>query len=357
MLFRFFDLINRDTAFKMNSITHQHFNDQSMLVILSPHSVYDNRGREMFTHAPYIKYVYPPWEGAEKRKFRKFVKETLLGQLESTESTVRGVAFDIENIMNREDKLPNNAVNKTWLSTDVIKTAAVDFLNTAKKGEFPDMTKDSNISLIQMILKYRCYMVGFNVRLLLDGFVDQVIDQSSKNPKFFLHRFFKVIFSDNALFTKNEKFLQTVWTYTQVPATEVVEKVFRAAKIRSHVRAKFEQMGNLGNVAQQGWTFEIATYLVLSNADYFQFTWDKNRELKLPSPLDTNDSLGQVSNMRYLKVETLYRLQSAVQPAIDMFFCTRKKLKSSADDALSIVLVQVTLAKKHKIKSDSVVRR
>lgn len=78
----------------------------------------------------------------------------------------------------------------------------------------------------------------------------------------------------------------------------------------------------------------------------------KNNVLRLPSLLDTNESFAQVSKVRYLKAETLYKPQSPVQPAIDMFFCTRKKLKPSADDALSIVLVQVTLAKKHPIKSD-----
>ena len=55
--FQVFNLINRDVAIKMNSVTNQYFNDQSMLVIMSPHSVCDNHGKEMFTHA-YVKYVY-----------------------------------------------------------------------------------------------------------------------------------------------------------------------------------------------------------------------------------------------------------------------------------------------------------
>ena len=60
-------------------------------------------------------------------------------QLQSIVSTVRDLAFDIENIMNRENEILDDAINKNWLSTDAMKQAANDFLATAKRVEFLDM--------------------------------------------------------------------------------------------------------------------------------------------------------------------------------------------------------------------------
>ena len=57
--------------------------------------------------------------------------------------------------------------------------------------------------------------------------------------------------------------------------------------------------------------------------------------------------------MPYLNENVLYKPESPVQPAIDMFFCTKNKSASSRTVTLNIVLVQVTLAKKHPVKSEN----
>ena len=63
-----------------------------------------------------------------------------------------------------------------------------------------------------------------------------------------------------------------------------------------------------------------------------------------------NLDIDRVKDVDFLNYDTLYKPKSPVQPAIDMFFCTMDKLQPSTTVALSMVLVQVTLAKKHPSK-------
>ena len=60
-----------------------------------------------------------------------------------------------------------------------MKNIAKEFLGKANKKEFPIVTIPINQLLVDIILDYRQHMVDFNVRLFLDGCVDQAVDESS----------------------------------------------------------------------------------------------------------------------------------------------------------------------------------
>ena len=349
--FMVFDLLNPEIAYKISNITKTKWLKRSFLVIMSPDSVYDSTGKENFSHGSFIKYVYPPWEGREQSRFKRFIKENLLKRVGMHKDAVRAICWDIISMTKFPERIPA-AAKKDWLNKKM-KKVAEDFLDVVNGGNFPDMSLPHNQHLLHIILDYREHMIGFNIRLMFDGNVHQLLDQFSKTPNRFFNRFFELVFNDNKLAFLNSQFMNTGWHYHKKPSTPIVQDIYILAKARITVRDKLNEMTSYGNVAQQGWSFETVSFAVLAHAGWFDLRWDNNRKLALPSRLAENADIDRVKDVDSLNYDMLYKPNSPVQPAIDMFFCTQNDLKPSTMVALSIVLVQVTLAKKHPIKSDA----
>ena len=293
--------------------------------------------------------MYPPWEGREQSKFKRFIKANLLDRLQTNKDALIAICWDIDSLTKYPDRIPDVAAKKEWLDKKLTKVTK-DFVDDVDRNRFPNMSLRDNQRLLHVILDYRQHMVGFNIRLMINGYVDRVLDQCSKNFNRFLNRFFELIFMDEDLASRNSQFMNLGWHYDQKPSTPIVHNVFILAKAKITVRETLKQMTSFYNVSQRGWSFEKVSFAVLTHARSFDLRWDNNRKLDLPGRLGENLDIDRVKDVDFLNYDTLYKPKSPVQPPIDMFFCTMDKLKASTTVALSIVLVQVTLAKKHPIK-------